>query len=129
MKTKEKVVVGFVSLVLWLCYFSVANGQNLNNSLINTAVYTGSHLDLEKYNSGWGMPIPMQVQHIRKDGSVPGLVHITMTDFGQAHSYTYSTPGSQVTFENSNKTTFGFSSTTYTRPTSNVKQNQFGFQK
>ena len=123
MTTKEKIATGVISVFLWLCWFGIANGQNLNESLINTSVYTGTHLDLEKYNSGWGMPIPMQVQHIRKDGRVPGLVHVTTTDFGMAHSYTYNMPGSQVTFENSNKTTFGLSSTTYIRPINTHQSN------
>ena len=129
MTAKEKIVTGVISLFLWLCWFGFANGQNLNESLINTSVYTGSHLDLEKYNSGWGLPIPMQVQHIRKDGRVPGLVHITTTDFGQAHSYTYNMPGSQVTFENSNKTTFGFSSSAYIRPIQEVNNNPLRITK
>ena len=90
-------------------------GQNINESIINTAVYTGSHIDMSKYNSGWGLPIPMQVSHIRQDGAIPGLTHTTMTDFGFGHSYTYNMPGSQITFENSNKTTFGFSSSQNTR--------------
>ena len=99
---------------------SITFAQQANvPTIINTAVYTGGHLNLKNYNSGWGMPIPMQVSHIREDGTNPNLVHVTNTDFGFGHSYTYNTIGSQITFENSNQTTFGFSSSQYIRPLSN----------
>jgi len=108
-------------LAILLATFCLAQNP-VNESLINTAIYTGTHLDLQKFNSGWGMPIPIQASHMRKDGVIPGLVHITMTDFGTAHAYTYNMPGSQITFENSNTTTFGFSSSQYTRPANAKRQ-------
>jgi hypothetical protein len=113
MKEKKKAIAALCCA--WLLVGTVYT-QNVNQSLINTAVYTGSHINMDNYNSGWGMPIPMQVSHMRKDGQNPNLVHITMTDFGTAHAYTHNMPGSQITFENSNQTTFGFSSSSYTRP-------------
>jgi len=83
--------------------FCSAYGQNINplESIVNTAIYTGGYVNQANLSSGWGMPIPMQVSVVRKDGVTQDLLHITTSDFGFSHSYTYSLPGTQITFENS----------------------------